>query len=95
MLGTQFGITGGTPYIVSLASNEVITGAYVGYAYFPDLGNIFLCYLKFVSNQNTYGPYDAGCSGTTTYYYSLSSGLAFINGNGGWCIGGVTFNYYE
>ena len=95
--GKQFGFGTGTQYNISLKADEVITGVYAGFAvldYGIGVGE-GLCYLQFNSTQRSYGPYDAGCIGTVTSYYNLSSGLAYVRGNGGWCIGGLTLFYYR
>jgi hypothetical protein len=77
--GTQYGYGTGKKNTVKLSLDEVITGVYVGFAKL-DYGSIGLCYLQFNSTQRSYGPYDAGCRGTVTSYYNLSSGLAYMSG---------------
>jgi hypothetical protein len=83
-------IDGYVQYNIGLEADEVITGVYVGFAKLNFIVTTAdgLCYLQFNTTRRSYGPYDAGCRGTVTSYYNLSSGLAYISGIGGWCISG-------
>jgi hypothetical protein len=95
--GKLYGHGTGAIITLDLSLDEVITGVYVGFGkldYGDGVPNEGLCYLHFNSTQRSYGPYDAGCIGTVTSYYNLSSGLAYMSGCGGWCISGLTFYHY-
>jgi hypothetical protein len=85
----------GFTHYFSLASNEIITDVSVGFANINYASSgLALCYLQFGSNLRTYGPYDAGCSGTAKSYFYISSGVAYFSGNGFACISGLTLHYY-
>lgn len=96
MSGTLMGYNGaGFTHYISLASNEIITDVNAGFANINYANSgLALCYLQFSSNLKSYGPYDAGCSGTANSYFYISSGVAHFSGNGGSCISGLTLHYY-
>ncbi len=91
------GFGGGTQHTIYLAANEAITGGWFGYGLL-DYGTSTgygLCMVQFTSTLRTYGPYDAGCGNTLGYGPGLAVGLAYLSGNGGWCIGALNLYYYQ